>query len=264
MKYLRVILKDARGIAAVCGWPVALRWLACVAITLPACLRTRNLQSADRFMGRGPFLVTHGIARARLAGEQVFSGIREIWVRDVYLKNDFLDIPAGALVIDFGANLGNFTNLALAQQKDVRVVAVEPSLSLSKSLQDSVEANGWADRVFIKRAFVGVTTEVQLRVAENPDYRGVPFITEKEFLDEFHIERVDFLKCDIEGSEFFLLQPDSKLLSLTRNLAIEIHECGGSVTNFLSHLRQVGYEIRDVTYGAGESCIALCQRPANS
>jgi FkbM family methyltransferase len=264
MKYLHVILRDARGIAAVCGWPVALRWLGCIAFTLPACMRTHNLQPADRLMGRGPFRVTHRAARARLSGEQVFSGIREIWVRDVYLKNSFLEIPAGALVIDFGANLGNFTNLALAQQKDVRVVAVEPSLRLSESLRASVEANGWAERVVLKRAFVGVTTEVQRRVAQDPDYRGAPFMTEKEFLDEFKIERIDFFKCDIEGSEFFLLEPESKLLSLTRNLAIEIHEWGGSVSHFLSHLRHVGYEIRDVTYGAGDSCVALCQRTAKA
>src|SRR5271169_4113278 len=114
MKYLLVILKDARGIASACDWLVALRWLGCIAMTLPDCLRARNLQPADRLMGQGPFRVSRGAAHAWLSGAQIFSGIREIWVRDVYLKNNFLEIPAGALVIDFGANLGNFTHLALA------------------------------------------------------------------------------------------------------------------------------------------------------
>ncbi|MGO9988390.1 MAG: FkbM family methyltransferase [Steroidobacteraceae bacterium] len=262
MKYLLVILRDARGIVSVCGWLVAVRWLGCVVLTLPACLRTRNLQPGDRLMGQGPFLVTRGAAQARLSGEQIFSGIREIWVRDVYLKNNFLKIPADALVIDFGANLGNFTNLALAQHKDVRVIAVEPSLSLSNSLQASAKANGWADRVAVKRVFIGVTTQVQLSVADNPDYQGAPFITEKDFLDEFRVDRVDFLKCDIEGSEFFLLKPESKLLSLTRNLAIEIHSWGGSVPAFLDRLRDMGFEIGSVTYHPSGSCIALCRRAA--
>jgi FkbM family methyltransferase len=261
MRHVRAIVKDARGIAAVCGWLTALRWLASIALTLPACLRCHNLQPADQRMGSGPFRVARGAARAWLSGPQVFSGIREIWVRDVYLHKDYLDIPPGAVVIDFGANLGNFTNLALAQHPDVRVVAVEPSLGLSSSLLTSVNLNGWADRVAVKRAFVGVSTRVQAAVADIPDYRDAPFITESDFLSEFGIERVDFLKCDIEGSEFFLLEPESRLLSITRNLAIEIHTWGGPVSGFLSRLRDMGYEFGSVTYDATGCCIALCRRP---
>ena len=213
-------------------------------------------------MGDGPFPVARGTARAELRGPQVFSGVREIWVRDVYLKDDFLQISRGALVVDFGANVGNFTNLALAQHKDVRIVAIEPSLSLSQSLQASVNGNGWLARVAVKRAFVGTSTTVQASVAANPDYSGAPFLTEEQFLDEFKIDHVDFLKCDIEGSEFFLLEPKSRLLSITRNLAIEIHAWGGSVARFLDHLRSVGFEIGPVTYESEGTCIALCRRSA--
>jgi FkbM family methyltransferase len=260
MGYIRGIFRDARGIAAVCGLQVALRWLFSIAMMLPECARSRNLQPADRRMGNGPFRVVRGTAHAVLRGRQVFSGIREIWVRDVYLKNDFLHVPKGALVVDFGANLGNFTNLALAQHPDVRVIAVEPSLSMSQSLQASVNGNGWRDRVAVKRAFVGASTEVQASVANNSDYSGAPFVAEEQFLDEFKIERVDFLKCDIEGSEFFLLEPQSRLLSITHNLAVEIHAWGGSVPGFLEHLRRIGFEIGPVAYDPSGTCIARCRR----
>ncbi|MDE2348513.1 MAG: FkbM family methyltransferase [Gammaproteobacteria bacterium] len=264
MVHIRSILRDAQGIASVCGWPVALRWLISIAITLPACVRARNLQPADRRMGNGPFPVARGTARAELRGPQVFSGLREIWVRDVYLKDDFLTILEDALVVDLGANLGNFTNLALAQHRDVRVVAVEPSLTLSQSLRASVNGNRWLERVAIKRAFVGTSTTVQATVATDPDHSGAPFLAEEDFLDEFKIDHVDFLKCDIEGSEFFLLEPKSKLLSITQNLAIEIHAWGGSVAHFLEHLRSIGFEVGPVTYEANGTCIALCRRSAQS
>jgi FkbM family methyltransferase len=261
MNYLKIILKDARGIATRCGWPVALRWLWCVLATLPACMRSHNLQPADLRMGNGPFLVSRNGARAKLAGQQVFSGIREIWVRDVYLKNDYLRISPGALVVDLGANLGNFTSLALAQHGDVRVIAVEASRSLANNIRESAVLNGWADRVAVKRAFLGLATKSQLGVAANPDYEDARYLSEREFLDEFDIRHVDFLKCDIEGSEFFLLDPSSKLLHITRNLAIEIHAWGGSVQRFLDHLRQIGFEIGVLAQDATGTCIALCKRP---
>lgn len=213
-------------------------------------------------MGNGPFSVSRQSARAKLAGQQVFSGIREIWVRDVYLKDDYLKIPAGSLVIDLGANLGNFTNLALAQHGDVRVIAVEPSPPLSNSLQESLRINGWSDRASVKRAFLGVKTEVQVAAAADPAYRDAEYLSESAFLAEFDIQRIDFLKCDIEGSEFFLLDPGSKLLSLASNLAIEVHPWGGSVTHFLEFVRSAGFEIGSVVYDGNGACIALCSRLA--
>jgi FkbM family methyltransferase len=260
MNHLKTIASDARGIAMRCGWLVAFRWLWCVALTFRACVESRNLQPADLRMGSGPFLVDRRGARARLTGQQVFSGIREIWVRDVYLKNDYLKIPKGALVVDLGANLGNFTSLALAQHADVRVVAVEPSLSLSNSLRVTTSNNGWSNRVAIKRAFVGLTTKAQAGVTNSPDYMGAPFVTEQAFLDEFDIRRIDFLKCDIEGSEFYMLDPSSRMLSITTNLAIEIHVWGGSLPRFLDHLRDIGFEIGSVVTDSTGSCIALCRR----
>jgi FkbM family methyltransferase len=260
--YIRTIARDARGIAATCGFWLALRWLWCILVTLPEGLKVRNLQPADRLMGNGPFSVSRHGARALLAGQQVFSGIREIWVRDVYLKDDYLKIPPGALVIDLGANLGNFTSLALAQHGNVRVIAVEPSLPLANSIRESLRINGWSHRAVVKRAFVGVKTSVQIAVASDPAYSDAEYLSESAFLTEFSIEHVDFLKCDIEGSEFFLLGPESKLLSLTNNLAIELHPTGGSVAHFLDFIRSAGFEIGSVIHDGTGACIALCKRPA--
>jgi FkbM family methyltransferase len=260
VNYLKTIARDARGIAVTCGWSVALRWLWCILRTFSECLKTRNIQPADRRMGNGPFTVVRQGARAKLAGQQVFSGIREIWVRDVYLKNNYLKIPPGALVIDLGANIGNFTSLALAQHDDVRVIAVEPSLTLSNSLRKSLRLNGWSDRASVKRSFVGATTKVQISVAADPDYRDAEYVSEPAFLEEFDIQQVDFLKCDIEGSEFFLLEPGSKLLSITENLAIEVHSWGGSVATFLDFVRNAGFEIGSVVEEVTGTCIALCRK----
>jgi FkbM family methyltransferase len=260
VKHLKIILSDARGIARACGLGIAVLWLWSIVRTFGECRRVRNLQPADRRMGDGPFRVHRAGARAVLTGTQVFSGIREIWVRDVYLKDDYLKIPPGACVVDLGANLGNFTSLALAQHPDVRVVAVEPSRTLFDSLERSLRLNGWSHRASVLRAFIGVETRVQVAVQSDENYRDVKYVTEADFIAQHDLRRIDFLKCDIEGSEFFLLNPDSRLLSMTEHLAIEIHPTGGSVSEFLKALHDNGFAVGSVVNDAGGACIALCKR----
>lgn len=258
------IAADAAGISRVCGISVAAKWLSLVFIKFPAVLKSGNLQPADRAMGNGPFEAKRARSRAILTGSQVFSNLREIWVRDVYLKDDFLSVPNNGLVVDLGANLGVFSALALAQHDSVRVIAVEPSHSLLESLKKCVSANGWSARTTPIRAFIGNFTETQkTALRQGSDYADAPTITESELISRSTITKIDLLKCDIEGSEFFLLEPDSRLLAITDRLAIELHQWGGDIQMFLDHLTRIGFEIGRVEWAHG-SCIALCRRNVNA
>ena len=260
MNALLKIAADAAGISRVCGMSVAAKWLGLVLIKFPAVLKSGNLQPVDRAMGNGPFEARRARSRAILTGSQVFSNLREIWVRDVYLKDDFLSVPRNGLVVDLGANLGVFSVLALAQHDSVRVIAVEPSLSMLESLKKCVSANGWSARTTPIRAFIGNFTETQkAALRQGSDYANAPTITESELISRSTISKIDLLKCDIEGSEFFLLHPDSRLLAMTDRLAIELHKWGGDIQVFLNHLTAIGFEIGRVEWGHG-CCIALCRR----
>jgi FkbM family methyltransferase len=209
-------------------------------------------------MGSGPFRAKSAKGHALLMGPQVFSGLREIWVRDVYLRAGFLDVPPGALVVDLGANLGSFTLRALAAAPEVKVIAVEPSLSLSESLKKTVDLNGWSSQVVVRRGFVGVETKVQQNdVISNPDYSTAPYISEAQLLGDEPAELIDFLKCDIEGSEFFLLDPASKLLHKAKRIAVEIHSWGGSVDAFLEHARNIGFDFGPIVKESDGTCIAV-------
>ena len=258
MNQIKKILSDIAGIVRVCGWRVALQWAFNVGMTLPECWRTGSLQPADRRMGPGPFRAKAGNADALLMGPQVFSGLREIWVRDVYLRGGFLEIPSGALVVDLGANLGSFTLRALASAPGVKVIAVEPSLSLSESLTRTVELNGWSSQVTVRRGFVGMETKVQKSDATmNPDYKTAPYISESQLLGDNPATIIDFLKCDIEGSEFFLLDRASTLLRNAKRLAVEIHAWGGSVDAFLDHARGNGFDFGPLVREPDGTCIAI-------
>ena len=259
----RQLASDFNGLRRICGNAFALRWLAQVARHLPACAKARNLQAADLAFGRGPVRARFATAAApaQLCGNCIVTGVREIWVRDCYLGGGFLAIADGATVVDLGANIGAFTMLALAHGPDVRAVAVEPSRHGTESIAEAARLNGWQDRVQVCRAFLGGRTGVQDDLAAMPDHAGAPFLTEDDFLRRYDVAQIDFLKCDIEGSEFELLAPDSRLLAITRQLAIELHNPAGDPRQFMDMLRAAGFEVRVRRQGVLD-CVVHARRRA--
>jgi FkbM family methyltransferase len=259
---LRKLISDFKGIARVCGIGTALRWLACVVVTLPSALKTRNLLAADRLMGTGPFRVQHAIGNAILTGDSAFSGLREIWVRDVYAAGGFLRIPDHGIVVDLGANMGNFSAQALAANATARLIAIEPSAPLGAKWVTTMAANGFQDRAQLCRAFIGIFTDKQRRDFDNdPAYGDAPTINEDEFLRRYAIDHIDFLKCDIEGSEFFMTERGSRLLDIADRVAIELHDFGGDPQHFLDTLEAKGFVDLHVDW-YGRECIARAARAA--
>ncbi len=245
MGHLKVIMSDAMGLARVCGPMVALRWLLAIATRFGEVRRKGNLQPADLAMGAGPYTCRLGKARARLSAPKVVSGIREIWVRDVYLRGGFLTINDGDQIVDLGCNKGNFTCLALGHGPAVRCVSVEVNTDQVARLRSQLELNGFADRTQVVHAFVGRdrAQSEKLRDLIGDAGRGVEIISEDELIERCGIERIDFLKCDIEGSEFDLLTEDSRLLAMTRQIGIEVHKDVGDAEAFLAMLERQGFEV---------------------
>ena len=226
---------------------LALKWIAMIPVRFPSILRQKNLQPADLAMGEGPFHVHFRSGVDFLVfGNSVISGIREMYVRDVYLRNGLLTIEDGDVVVDLGSNMGNFTNLALAHGKSVKVVSVEPSRGLNDSYKKSVALNdGFIERTRLVRAFVGqMGTKQEKSILEDEQYRDAEWMSEDELVTSNRLSKVDFLKCDIEGGEFGLLNPDSKLLKLTRKIAIEIHQFAGDVDGFIQMLVAQGFKLQ--------------------
>jgi FkbM family methyltransferase len=255
---------DFLGLARVCGASVALRWLLSVMTNLPDIIRHGDLHTADRMLGDGPFTIKLSKYGAvfKIVGEQAIGGIREMYVRDSYLRHGLLCINDGDTVVDLGANMGNFTNLALSCGKSVRVVSVEPSSGMNASFRRSVGANdGYAQRVILIRAFLGeIPDKVWSVIRDDANYYDVPWITEAELIKEGHLTNVDFLKCDIEGGEFGFLTTESKLLSMTQSIAIEIHAFAGNVGEFIKRLEFCGFTIMAAKYDPDGTATVLGKR----
>lgn len=172
---------------------------------------------------------------------------------------DTLRVSDGGVIVDLGANVGNFTVLALASNSTARAIAVEANKDFKLPFDETMQRNGVADRVQLCRAFVGSECAVQRDVANDPRYESVEWLDEATFLARYEIAAIDLLKIDIEGSEFAFLHPSSRLFDVSRQVAVEVHGFAGDAEDFLAHLQAKGFSIRTVDWD-GDSCIALAQR----
>ena len=76
---------------------------------------------------------------------------------------------------------------------------------------------------------------------------------------KYDLAHIDFLKCDVEGSEFQLLTPDSRLLAITRQLAIELHHAIGDGETFINMLRSLGFDVA-VRRTSPDDCVINARR----
>lgn len=262
-KTLKVIMFDFLGLIRVCGIFVAVLWLLKIISHYHQCRQRGDLLPVDRSLGNGPFKVRYGKARAVLSGDFIISGIREIWIRDSYLGGGFLFIPPHATVLDFGSNMGVFTILALAHGPQVHVVAVEPSLELRGKFMRNLHLNGWEKRATLCGHFLGIAGDVRYPFEKVEDFKGTKFLTEDDFLRLYPQEKIDFIKCDIEGSEFGFFGENSKLLQRTGQVAIEIHARTGNIDRFIHKLHSYGFETcirqRDAI-----GCLCLARRSSST
>lgn len=259
MSQLKKILSDFRGLCAVCGMGVACRWLIAIATRFNQCRREGNLQPADAALGDGPFTVRMGNARALLAGARAITNIREVWVRDAYLGRGYLVISPDACVVDLGSNIGAFTCLALAHGPGVRVVAIESDPAECTRLRRNLELNGWQSRAEVINAFIGGQTQFQQEQLSTERCKSTPTIGQDKLLQ--HVGgRINFLKCDIEGSEFDLFSEESMLLDATDQIAMEIHPHAGDVQAMIDRLKLAGFEL--MTHQDPPTVTVLGRRPS--
>jgi FkbM family methyltransferase len=259
MRFARIILSDCLAMSRVFGPWLALRWLLLLAVHARDCLRRRDLRAADLALGEGPFHARLRSARALLAGHFVISNAREIWARDVYMCGGFLSIPAEAVVVDLGANRGVFTALALGHGPGVRVVSVEADPVFLPVIRRMIDLNGAGGRVQVVNAMVGGQRSFQRALAQRLGDGAAPERSEADLVASCGLRSIDLLKCDIEGSEYGIFVPGGLLLSMSRQVAVELHRKDGDPDAVRALLEGMGFEVR-VSRSAPEALILLARR----
>ncbi len=158
-------------------------------------------------------------------------------------------IQSGDIVIDCGASIGGFTRTALDMGASL-VVAVEPAPEATTCLERNFrrEIEYGKVRIYPKGvwnredilSFHGAGTGAGFLGPPSPMDRSIRVTTVDKLVEELNLDRVDFLKMDIEGAEVQALEGARQTLIRFRpRLAISTEHSPGQVKEVKEVIRSI-------------------------
>lgn len=158
---------------------------------------------------------------------------------------------AGNVFLDIGAYVGPYTILgALAVGPHGKVVAMEPDVENRLQLQRNLSLNGISNCTVIPYAAWSRSGRVGWHRGAEPVWHGiqeesksdsVETVRVDDIISEQALDRVDWIKMDIEGAELEALKgAENTLARFKPRLFIEVHNTTEAIREFLD---SQGYRI---------------------
>ena len=178
-------------------------------------------------------------------------------------EHDYV-LKSGDVVVDLGANIGVFTvKAAKAVGPRGKVIAIESEDSALALLRENIEANKLENVIVVPKRIWSSKGKLKLQLSKTTqshsfcqgDDRGeitdqfitVDVDTLDSVMNELNIEKVDFVKMNIEGAETEALVGMEKMLASSNcKLAIVTHVINGKYTYrpAVAHLKEKGFKVK--------------------
>ena len=179
------------------------------------------------------------------------------------------NVKVGDTVVDLGANIGYFTLiLAKLVGPTGKVFAFEPDPRNLTLLKKNIEYNNYKNVIIVPKAVSNVNDKCTLYVGQktfgqNKIYKPkktrtqkfVPTDSETIRLDDFFkannlLDKISFIKMDIEGAEVLALSGMKKILKLNKNIKIfteveisYLEDAGSSYDQFIDLLTENNFTL---------------------
>jgi FkbM family methyltransferase len=199
---------------------------------------------------------------------------KECFFDQTYLKG----FPAGVIknnlsstVIDVGANVGYFSLFMLSNNRNAQILAFEPMPMNYQLLKKYRDENSHLNFIPVNKAVSQRNETITLSYDARDSYTTsagifngdkeldrmeVSATTLADIIDNYKLDKIDFLKLDCEGSEYpIVYNAPASILQKISAMAIETHPGKAERENkdsLASYLRQHGFEIRthrDIIWG---------------
>jgi len=165
------------------------------------------------------------------------------------LKKIYPHIEKGSVIADIGANIGNHTVFFGLCCKAQVVHSFEPLKVSFKILENNVAING-LDNVVAHNTAVGLNGDRLLLERCTPTNLGGSQFTKSEAgeypvvsLDSLEMERLDFIKLDVEGAQSPVLRGAEATLSACRpSVLVEVLDGEEAVFDVF---KSMGYEVKE-------------------
>ena len=203
-------------------------------------------------------------------------------------------IEVGDIAVDVGANIGLHTlNMARITSNEGKVFAFEPDPSNFKILEKNIQINNFQNIISEQKAVGEKFGETTLYQSKHPGmHRIYPQSNEskgeiqvevtnldKYFMDINFIDKIDFIKIDVEGFEFSVLKGMKNILQNNKQIKIlfefmpeNILEAGFSPIELLDYLSSFNFRIHCINekteellyVSNNEEIIKLCSSTSNT
>lgn len=198
----------------------------------------------------------NGLSYFIRAGTTDLAVINETSLADPYAVAGFETLGADPVVIDVGANIGDFTMKVARLYPAGRIVAVEPVAEHCRMIEIQKLLNG-ADNVTVLRAALGAregTTAIHVAGGHSSagwgqgPVQNVRELTLASLLEEQNIQTVDLLKMDCEGAEWDIIPAAEGVLGQIDRIVMEFHRANGWTPERLAlWLRDRGFDVEHTT-----------------
>jgi FkbM family methyltransferase len=187
-----------------------------------------------------------------------WNDLTTIWV--VLFGDEYRVGEDDRIIVDLGANIGAFTVMAAAAAPRATIYAVEPFPANFSRLQACISRNSLADRVRCRQLAIagrdGVVTmdgapEIpsHSRMIVSQDKAASPITTQgvslATFFEQERLTEIDYLKMDIEGAEFDVIQhAPVATLRQAKVIGVEVHGAPSGFGVLWDKLKAAGFAER--------------------
>jgi FkbM family methyltransferase len=237
--------RELVGVYQIAGKRLFLKYLFAICKRINRVVDEKSLKPADDLMAGKKICLRHFDKQVAVDSKH-FGLVREIYCSKIYFPPlSGFEIKDTDTVVDLGCNVGIFTVLSakIARQ----VIALDAQSKFLDDLKGNLSQNNCLDKVKIQLALVGSRTgafaeESLLRTASH--YNDLPPKMSMEDICQLQkLDKIDFLKIDIEGSEFDLFLESNVWLEVVGRIAMEVHQKYGELNSIIRILQDWGFQI---------------------
>jgi FkbM family methyltransferase len=187
------------------------------------------------------------------SGKTDLAVVNEAAILNPYLGPGYLTLAEDAIVVDIGANIGDFTMQSARLCPKGRVIAVEPVREHIRMIAMQMLLNAVENVTCVHAALGNREGEIDIHidVSRSSVCHGGRETTERvrlttlsRLMGEVGIDRIALLKLDCEGAEWDILPAAEEVLPQIQQICMEFHcERGWTPKKLATWLRERGYEV---------------------
>lgn len=167
--------------------------------------------------------------------------VSEVIFDKCYFPNDDFEIKPNYVVVDLGANIGIFTLMAAQYANQGKVFALEPIDLYFNCLSENIKENSLNNIIPIKSAISKTSGEIKISGEMHNQVQICSCLSMNDFIQKYNIQKIDFLKIDVEGAEFPIFK-DTSWLDKVNLIAMEVHPDFGNIEEIKFNLTNFGFK----------------------